>query len=77
MAHKIHIQGREQHIAAVRVLDHTQGTWLGIGPSSAPVIVVTDEQFKALVEAGVVSANGEEVKAIRCKMRKRSLACGN
>ncbi len=60
MAHKIHIQNREQHKAALRVLDHTKGTWLGVGPSSAPVIVVTDEQFNALVEAGVVSAHGEE-----------------
>ena len=63
MAHKIHIQSREQHMAAVRVLDHTKGTWLGIGPSSAPVIVVTDEQFNALVQAEVVSANGQEVQA--------------
>ena len=63
MAHKIHMQSKEQEIAAIRVLNHTKGTWLGIGTSSDPVIVVTDEQFKALVEAGVVSANGEEVKA--------------
>ena len=63
MGHIIHNQSKEQDIAAIRVLNHTKGTWLGIGTSAAPAIVVTDEQFKALVEAGVVSANGEEVKA--------------
>ena len=63
MGRKIHIQSKEQHLAAIRVLDTTKGTWLGVGTSAAPVIVVTDEQFNALVEAGVVSANGEEVKA--------------
>ncbi len=63
MAHKIHIQNDEQHLAAIRVLDRIKGTWLGIGTSADPVIVVTDEQFEALVKAGVVSANGREVKA--------------
>jgi hypothetical protein len=63
MGHRVHIQSKEQHIAALRVLDYMRGTWLGIGPSSAPVLVVTDEQFSALVEAGVVPANAKEVKA--------------
>ena len=63
MGHKIHIQSKEQYIAAINVLNYTTGTWLGVGPSSAPVIVITDNQFDALVRAGVVSANGEEVKA--------------
>ena len=63
MGHKIRIQSREQYIAAIDVLNFTKGTWVGIGPSTAPIIIVTDEQFKALVDAGVVSANGEEVKS--------------
>ncbi len=63
MGHKVRIQCEEQHIAAIRVLDSTKGTWLGIGPSSAPVLVVTNEQFNALVEAGVVPPNGKEVNA--------------
>jgi hypothetical protein len=63
MGHKVHIQSKEQHIEALRVLDNIKGTWLGIGPSSAPVMVVTDEQFNALVAAGVVAADGKGVKA--------------
>jgi hypothetical protein len=63
MGHKVRIHSKEQHIAALRVLDCMKGTWLGIGPSSAPVLVVTDEQYSALVEAGVVPANGKEVQA--------------
>lgn len=63
MGHQVRIQSKEQHIAALRVLDYMKGTWLGVGPSSAPVLVVTDEQFNALVEAGVVPASGNEVQA--------------
>lgn len=63
MAHRIRIQSDEQHIAALNVLDFTRGTWLEIGPSSAPEIIVTDDQYDALVKAGVVSENGEKVNA--------------
>jgi len=63
MAHAVHIQSREQYIAAIGVLDRTKGTWQGRGSSSAPVLFVTDEQYNALVEAGVVPANDKEVKA--------------
>jgi hypothetical protein len=63
MGHRVEIQSKEQHIAAVRVLDCTKGTWLGIGPSTAPVLIVTDEQYNALVKAGVVPINGQKVNA--------------
>ena len=63
MGHKIHIQSKEQHMAAVRVLDTVKGTWLGIGTSADPIIVVTDEQYRALVAAGVIDANGKEDNA--------------
>ncbi len=63
MGHKVHIQTKVQHLAAIRVLDRMRGTWLGIGRSSAPVLVVTNEQFKALVEAGVVPPDGKEGNA--------------
>lgn len=62
MGHRIHIQSDEQHLAAIRVLHRLKGTWLGIGTAEEPVIVVTDEQFAALVAAGVVSPNGQQVK---------------
>jgi hypothetical protein len=63
MAHAVHIHSREQYIQAVRVLDKVAGTWQGVGPSSDPVLILTDAQFRALREAGVVPANGQEVNA--------------
>jgi hypothetical protein len=63
MGHAVHIHSKEQYIQALRVLDKVAGTWQGIGPSSAPVFLLTDAQYRALVEAGVVSADGKEVKA--------------
>ena len=63
MGHVVRIQSREQFIAAITVLDKVKGTWHGIGTSAAPVLLLTDEQYNALVEAGVVQANGKEVKA--------------
>jgi hypothetical protein len=62
MGHAVRIHSREQYIRALRVLNNVAGTWQGIGPSSAPVLLLTDPQYQALVEAGVVSANDKEVK---------------
>jgi hypothetical protein len=63
MGHAVHIHSKEQYIEAIRVLDGVKGTWQGIGPSSAPVLLLTDEQYNALVEAGVVPSNDKVVKA--------------
>ena len=63
MGYAVRIQSREQYLAAIRVLDKVKGTWHGRGPSTAPVLLLTDEQYGALVEAGVVPLNGKEVKA--------------
>jgi hypothetical protein len=62
MGHAVHIRSQDQYIQAVRVLDNVPGTWRGVGPSSAPVLLVTDMQYEALVEAGVVRANDKEVQ---------------
>ena len=62
MGHAVHIHSNEQHIEALRVLDKLPGTWRAIGTSDAPVFLLTDAQYKALVEAGVVPANDKEVK---------------
>lgn len=63
MGHALHIRSKEQFIEALRVLDHVQGTWQGIGTSEAPILLLTDAQYNALVEAGVVPAKDKEVKA--------------
>ena len=62
MGHAVHIHSNEQFVQASRVLDQVVGTWQGIGTSSKPVLLLTEAQFKALVEAGVVPANDKEVK---------------
>ena len=59
MGHAIRIKSNEQYVDAIRVLNKMPGMWRGIGPSSAPVILVTETQYKALVEAGVVPRKGE------------------
>jgi hypothetical protein len=63
MGHAVHIESQEQYIAALRVLNKVAGTWQGVGPSSEPVLLLTEAQYQALVEAGVVSANDREVIA--------------
>ena len=63
MGHAVRIQSREQMLAAIRVLNNVEGTWRGVGTSDAPVFLLTDKQYNALVEAGVVQANGKEAKA--------------
>ncbi len=62
MGHAVHIHSQEQYIQALRVLDKVGGTWRGIGTSSAPVLLLTEGQYKALLEAGVVPSNDREVK---------------
>ena len=63
MGHAVHIESDEQYIQAIRVLDKVPGTRRVIGTSEAPVFLLTDAQYKALVKAGVVPANDKEVKA--------------
>jgi len=62
MGHAVHIHSKEQYGKAIRVLDVVGGTWQGIGPSSAPVLLLTDAQYKALLLAGVIPAKDKQVK---------------
>jgi hypothetical protein len=62
MGHAVHIRSKEQYIQAVRVLDRVGGTWHGVGTSADPVLLLTEAQYRALVQAGVVSDNDKEVK---------------
>jgi cell division GTPase FtsZ len=71
MGHAVHIQSREQHIAALKVLDRVKGMWTGVGTSSDPVLLLSDRQFKALVKAGVIQPNGKEGKARGKKAKAR------
>ena len=62
MGHVVHIRSKEQYIQALRVLDKVGGTWHGRGTSDDPIYLLTDAQYNALVEAGVIPANDKEVK---------------
>jgi hypothetical protein len=62
MGHAIRIRSKEQYIAALRVLNYMEGTWQGMGPASDPVLLVTDAQYEALVQAGVVPSKDKEVR---------------
>jgi hypothetical protein len=63
VGHAVHIRDNDQYIQALRVLDKVGGTWQGVGTSADPVLLLTDAQYNALLEAGVVSAIDKEVKA--------------
>jgi hypothetical protein len=63
MGHAVHIRGKEQQIEALRVLDKVGGTWQGRGTSDDPIYLLTDAQYNALVEAGVIAANDKEVNS--------------
>ena len=62
MEHIIKLQSEQQYTSALRVLDVVPGTFHASGPSSAPVLVVGDTHYEALVKAGVITANGKEGK---------------
>jgi hypothetical protein len=70
MGRALHIRSQEQYIQALRVLNKVEGTWRGIGPSSAPVLLLTDAQYQALLEAGVVPANDKNDKEVQGRGKK-------
>ena len=63
MDHVVHLQSREQYIAALRILDVVPGTFHASGPSSSPVLVLGDTHYQALVNAGVIVAKPQEDSA--------------
>ena len=62
MGHAVHIRSKQKRIQALGVLDKVGGTWRGIGTSDDPIYLLTDAQYNALVEAGVIPTNDTEVQ---------------
>jgi hypothetical protein len=60
MEYTIRLQSREQYIAALRILNVVPGIFHASGPSSSPILVLGDTQYQALMNAGVITANGKE-----------------
>ncbi len=70
MGHAVHIQGKERQIQALRVLDKVGGTWQGIGTSDDPIYLLTDAQYNALVEAGVITPADKNDKEVKPRGKK-------
>jgi hypothetical protein len=58
MGHVVHLQSREQFVAAIGVLNELPGTWHSRGSESAPVLLLLDPHYDALVKAGVIRPKG-------------------
>jgi hypothetical protein len=71
MAHVVHIRSKEQFIKVQEVLMHLPGTWHARGTSADRVLLLLDSHYNALVEAGVIPANGEEGKGRGKKAPKK------
>jgi hypothetical protein len=63
LAQAIRMQSWEQHIKALKVPDEAGGTWQAVETSAAPVFLLTDAQYNALIQAGVVRSNRQEDNA--------------
>jgi hypothetical protein len=60
------IKNREQYIKAIEVLDRVGGTWHGVGQEER-YLLVTEDQYKALVEAKVTTPEDAEKDSSRGK----------
>lgn len=63
MAHIVRIKNDQHYVDVIHVLNKLPGMWHSRGPEDAPVLLVLDSHYDALVKAGVVSPNGKEGKA--------------
>jgi hypothetical protein len=60
------IKNREQYIRAIEVLDRVGGTWQGVGQDEW-TLLVSEAQFKALVEAKVATPSDNNKDSARGK----------
>jgi hypothetical protein len=70
MGHAVHIRDRQKRIEALRVLDKVGGTWQGVGTSDDPIYLLTDAQYNALVEAGVIPPDDTNDTEVRRRGKK-------
>src|ERR1044072_1368270 len=61
--HIVRIKNDKHWVDVIRVLNKLPGMWHSRGPEDAPVLLVLDSHYEALVKAGVVATNGREGKA--------------
>ncbi len=61
---------REQYIKAIEVLTQLGGTWQGVG-FEEKFLLVSEAQYKALVEAKVVQPNGPKQDQKRGKKSRK------
>ncbi len=65
----IQLKDIEQHKKAFRVLIRVGGTFQG---RPGRVLAVTDQQYRALIRAGVIKGNGAKVRRSGKKTAQRS-----
>jgi hypothetical protein len=65
------ITSREQYIKAIEVLTRMGGTWQGVG-FEEKFLLVSEAQYKALVEAKVVSHSDPEKDQKRGKKSRKN-----
>jgi len=64
------IKNREQYIKAIEVLDRVGGTWHGVGRDEW-FLLVTLAQYKALVEAAVITPEDSKKDSKRAKNSRK------
>jgi hypothetical protein len=65
------IKNREQYIKAIEVLDRVGGTWHGVGQEER-YLLVTEDQYKALIEAKVAIPEDTKKDATRGKKSRNN-----
>jgi hypothetical protein len=66
---RVQIKTWDDYVKAIDVLIEVGGTFLG---RPEQVLIVTEDQYRALVDAKVVSADGKETKSRGKKAKKRT-----
>ena len=72
MGRIVRINGGEQFINAIGVLNELPGMWHSRGDGETVELLLLDSHYKALVKAGVISPNGKEVKNRGKKATKKA-----
>ena len=72
MGHIVRINGGDQFTEAIKVLNELPGMWHSRGDEKTVELMLLDTHYQALVNAGVVSPNGNEVKTRGTKVAKKA-----
>jgi hypothetical protein len=60
MAHIVRLQSNEQFVKAIKVLNELPGMWHSRGTEEVTELLLLDSHYEALINAGVIPANGKQ-----------------